>query len=166
MKILGSTIVIAFFLLLSLNLIQAQTELNQVELMNKYIGTWKIEVSEDTNSIFEVTAFKEDVLEINSKTVANGKIIYEGKSLRGYDKKSNKYIDVGEDLDYPPALIFTFWWFSSEDICHLSNNEDLNNSEKGTIKSKIEFKSPDLFIQTITKNGKVKKINTVKRVRD
>ncbi len=166
MKILGSTIMIALFLLLSLNGIQAQTELNQVELMNQYIGTWKIEVGKDTSSIFEVTAFKEDVLEINSKTVANGKIIYEGKSLRGYDKESNRYIDVGEDLDYPPAIIFTFWWFSSKDICHLSNNLDLNNSEKAAIKSKIEFKSPDLFIQTITENGKVKKINTVKRVKD
>lgn len=166
MKILGSTLVIALFLLISLNQIQAQTELNQVELMNKYIGTWKIEVGKDTNSIFEVIGIKEDVLEISSKTVANGKVIYEGKSLRGYDKKSDLYIDVGEDLDFPPALIFTFWWFSSEDICHLSNNEDFNNPDITTIKSKIEFKSPDLFIQTITQNGKVTKINTVKRIKD
>ena len=143
---------------------QTQTKLNQVELMKKFIGSWKMEVSKDTISFFEVVSLSNNRLEISSKTVCNGKIIYEGKSFQGYDKKSDTFIDIGADEDYPPAILFSSFWFSSENTCELSFNVDPSSNDKVTIKSKIEFKSPDLFIQTITQKNKVTRINTITRV--
>lgn len=155
------------FLLFFTNGIQAQTtqtKLNQVELMKQFIGTWKKEIGKDTTVIFIVKSLKNNGLEIKSKTISKGKIIYEGKSLQGYDKKSDKYIDVGNGEDYPPAISFYSIWFSSKNICELSYDVGLSNPEEVTIKSKFEFKSPDLFIQTVTDNNKVILTYTITRV--
>ena len=166
--ILLSTMVV-IFLLFCTNRIQAQTtqtKLNQVELMKQYIGTWKKDIGKDTTVIFEVKSFKNEGLEIKSKTINKGKIIYEGRSLQGYDKKSDKYINVGIEEEYPPAISFYSIWFSSENICELSFDVGLSNPEKVTIKSKIEFKSTDLFIQTVTENNKVILTYTITRVKN
>jgi len=145
---------------------QTQTNLNQVELMKKFVGTWKMELGNDTISFFDVKFLNNYRLEISSKTVSKGRIIYEGKSLQGYDEKSDTFIDLGADEDYPPAILFTSFWFSSENTCELSYNVDPSSTDEVTIESKIEFKSHDLFIQTITQKNKVTRINTITRVQN
>lgn len=169
MRVILLSSMFVVFLLFCTNEIQAQTtqnNLNQVELMKQFIGTWKKEVGKDTTVIFEVNFFKNDGMEIKSKTINKGKIIYEGRSLQGYDKKSDKYINVGIEEEYPPAISFYSIWFSSENICELSFDVGLSNPEKVTIKSKIEFKSTDLFIQTVTENNKVILTYTIARVKN
>ena len=157
-------VVIFFSLSSGIEAQQTQTKLNQIELMKKYIGTWKMERSKDTISFFEVKFLNADRLEISSKTVSKGKIIYEGKSLQGYDEKSDTFIDIGADEDYPPAILFTSFWFTSENVCELGYNVDSSSTDDVAIKSKIEFKSHDLFIQTITQKNKITRINTITRV--
>lgn len=143
---------------------QTQTNLNQVELMKKFVGSWKMEVGKDTISFFEVLFLSNNRLEISSRTVSKGRIIYEGKSLQGYDEKSDTFIDIGADEDYPPAILFTSFWFTSENVCELGYNVDSSSTDDVAIKSKIEFKSHDLFIQTITQKNKITRINTITRV--
>jgi len=75
------------------NIKNAETskELNQVELMKQWIGTWKWEVAKDTINYREYKPFGAG-LECKYKYVTKGKIIREGRELLGYDKKVDKFV--------------------------------------------------------------------------
>jgi hypothetical protein len=89
MKTFCLTTMIALFLFFCTNGLQAQTtqtKLNQVELMKQFIGTWKGETGKDTTFTIEDKSFG-DGHDVYLKTETKGKIIWEAKSLVGYDKK-------------------------------------------------------------------------------
>jgi hypothetical protein len=165
MKTLSLTSMIVVFLLFCTNETQAQTtqtKLNQVELMKQFLGTWKSEMVQDTIWTGEGKSFGSGI-ELNFKGESKGKIVSEMKSLMGYDKKNDKLIEV--DLMKGSDIMVYAFWFNMKNRCILIPYEYIANPEKATLKWDIEFKSPDMFIQTMTINNKIVQVTTFKRVK-
>jgi hypothetical protein len=163
MKKICLTITIAVLLLICSNAIQAQTtqtKLNQVELMKQFLGTWKSEMVQDTIWTGEGKSFGNG-MELYFKGETKGKIVSEMKSLIGYDKKNDKLIEA--DLMNSSDIMVYAFWFNLKNKCIEIPYEYIANPEKAPLKWDIEFKSPDLFIQTLTENNKIVQVMTFKR---
>jgi hypothetical protein len=163
MKTFYLTTVIVVFLLCCTNGIQAQTtqtKLNQVELMRQFLGTWKSELVQDTIWTGEGKSFGNG-MELYFKAETKGKMVSEMKSLMGYDKKNDKLIEV--DLMKGSDIMVYAFWFKLKNTCIEIPYEYIANPEKAPIKWDIEFKSPDLFVQTMTKDNKIVQVMTFKR---
>jgi len=168
MKALSLTIMIAIFLLLCTNGILAQTtqtKLDQVELYKQFLGTWQRNVknAEDTTFFWETKSFGKG-FEVYMKGESKGKIIWEVKSVVGYDKKNDMLIEA-MIMNYSPDIDLWSIRFSSPNKHEEILLKDILNPEKATEKDIVEFKSPDLFIDTYLKNNKVVKIDTLRRVK-
>jgi hypothetical protein len=155
---------IAVFLFLCKNGIQAQTtqtELNQVELMKQWIGTWKTEIGKDTFEIQDIRPFG-TALEDNITVVTKGKVLNSIKSIWGYDKGTDKIIACAISNSSPEIIIVALW-FTSKNICKEVLLQDISNPENATIKWEWEIKSPDLSICTYSENNKVVSVLTYTR---
>jgi len=76
MKIFFKTLVIVLFILINMNRIQTQTpetKLDQVELMKKFIGTWKGEFGDNSVFMCENKKFANGIIS-TSHITTNGKI--------------------------------------------------------------------------------------------
>ena len=163
MKTFCLTTVIVVFLLCCTNGIQAQTtqtKLNQVELMKQFLGAWKSEMVQDTIWTGEGKSFGNGI-ELYFKGESKGKMVSEMKSLMGYDKKNDKLIEV--DLMKGSDIMVYAFWFKLKNTCIEIPYEYIANPEKAPFKWDIEFKSPDLFVQTMTKDNKIVQVMTFKR---
>jgi hypothetical protein len=168
MKIFYLTFLIAIFLSFRTIIIQAQTTqtiLNQIELMKQFTGIWKSE-KDDTTDIIEDKLFG-DGHELYMKTETKGKIIWEGKSIIGYDKKSNMLIESLLEHWIPNNTFLTIWSvrFLSANKFEEIKLDEISNPEKATEKCIYELKSPDLRISTWMNNNKVVSVYTFKRVK-
>jgi hypothetical protein len=165
MKKFCLTAVIAVFLLIFFNGLQAQTtqtKLNQIELSKKFIGSWKCEYAKDTTIFWDGKPFGTG-LECYSKTVSKGKIISEGKELYGYDKSIDKCIDAHMEKGMDIGLT-AFWFITNNKYVYLPYS-DVSNSEKASRRSEGEFKSPDMMVETTFVNNKPVKTITYTRVK-
>ena len=165
MKISLLTTLLVAFLLLFTNGIRSQTtqtKLNQVELMKQFIGTWKSETN-DTTYIIEDKHYG-DGHEVYMKNETKGKIIWEAKSLVGYDKKNDMLIETIIENDSPNITLFSMRFISPNKFEEILL-EDLPNPEKAIEKWTYELTSPDIHIATYIKNNKVVSVNTFKRVK-
>ena len=147
---------IAVFMLLCSDWIHAQptqTKLNQVELMKQFIGTWKTEMGKDTTIITDITSFG-TIIEENYKIEAKDKILDSGKQLWGYDKENDKLITAQVSISSPNIYIMTFWWTSRSTFEGVLF-QNISKPENASLKWKIEFKSPDLWVMTTIQNNKV-----------
>lgn len=154
MKAFCKSILIALFIIISINEIQAQTiktKLDQVELMKQFIGTWKFEFGKDTFLISENTLFGSGMLS-NSQIVTKGKNLDSIIQLYGYDKKADKFI-VAEQIKSSPIIEICNAWFTSKNIGEIV----VTNPESAPFKFKFEFKTPDIIIQTAIRDDKVVK---------
>ncbi len=161
MKTLCLTTMIVVFLLFCANGIQSQTtqtKLNQVELMKQFIGTWKAEPDKETNVIVNIKPFGK-AIEGNFKIVTKDKILELGKQLWGYDEKNDKFI-AAFSRKYSPQIDINAYWFASKSICETVPFQDISNPKNSTYKWKQEFRSRDLYIETMTKNDTVVQILT------
>ena len=141
---------------------ETSKEFNQVELVKQFAGTWKSEKN-DTINIIEDNMYG-DGHEVYLKTETKGKIIWEGKSLIGYDKKRDMLIE--SLLEHNSAnMILWVIRFSSANKFEEIPLEDISNPENAAEKDFYELKSPDLMINTYIKNNKVVSVDTYKRVR-
>lgn len=139
-----------------------QTNLKQIELLKQFIGTWKVDIAEDTTCFWDVRLFGHG-LEGNIKYITNGKTINEGKQLLGYDKSIDKFIDA-ELIKGKEINIFALW-FISKNKCVIYLYSDISNPERATFKEELEFKTPDLFLETIIVNNKPDKTYAFTRVK-
>ena len=139
-----------------------QTNLNQIELLKQFIGTWKVDIAEDTTCFWEVRLFGSG-LEGNIKYVTNGETINEGKQLLGYDESTDKFIDA-ELIKGKEINIFVLW-FISKNKCVIYFYSDISNPERATFKEELEFKTPDLFLETIKINNKPDKTYAFTRIK-
>ena len=165
MKISCLTTIVALFLLLSSNEIQAQTaqtKLNQVELMKLQIGTWKCDSNKDTTVFWEGKSYGTG-LDCYYKNVVKGKIVSEGRELWGYDKSIDKFIcaslDKGKDIELQAV------WFTSKNVYEYIRYSDISNPEKASWKIVGEFTSPDVVVETTTLNNKITLIETYTRIK-
>ena len=165
MKTFYSTAIIFVFLLVCTNVIQAQTpqaKLNQVELEKQFIGTWKSEIAKDTIMYAEFTQF--GLMKGNIKVVTKDKILDSGEELFGYDKESDKSIQVTVWKSSTDIEI-NAWQFVSKNIKVGVPLKDISNRPNATLKFKIEFKSPDLWVMTTLQNNQVVGTVTMTRVK-
>ena len=139
-----------------------QPNLNQIELLKQFIGTWKVDIAEDTTCFWDVRLFGSG-LEGNIKYVTNGKTINEGKQLLGYDKSADKFIDA-ELIKGKEINIFALW-FISKNKCVIHLYRDISNPEGATFKEELEFKTPDLFLETIKIKNKPDKTYAFTRIK-
>lgn len=156
MKTLFLTAMTVVFLLCLTIGIQAQTtqtKLDQVELMKQFIGTWKTEMGKDTTIITDITSFG-TIIEENYKIAAEDKILDSGKQLWGYDKENDKLITAQVSISSPNIYIMTFWWTSRSTFEGVLF-QNTSKPENASLRWKIEFKSPDLFVMTTMQNNNV-----------
>lgn len=139
-----------------------QTKLNQVELMKQFTGTWKSETN-DTTYIIEDKPYG-DGHEVYMKNETKGKIIWEEKSLIGYDKKNDMLIEA-MIMNYSPSIDLWSIRFSSPEKYEEIPLGEISDPEKATQKDIVEFKSTDLFTDTYIINEKVIKIDILRRVK-
>jgi hypothetical protein len=157
-------LVIAGLLVIGLSKTQAQTtqtKLNQVELMKQFLGTWKGETAKDTSMITEYLPFG-SAMEGIDKVITKGKTINSIKELWGYDKKSDKIIGV--EVSQSSLEITSYaMWFTSKTIFEAVLLQDISNPDKAILKYKVEFKSSEMFTETVIQNNKVVKTMTFNR---
>jgi hypothetical protein len=164
MKKICLTATVGLFLSLCTNTLQAQTaltKLNQVELMKQFIGMWKAEPDKETNVIVNNKPYGK-AIEGNFKIVTKDKILDLGKQLWGYDEKNDKFIVTFVNKS-SPQIDINAYWFTSRNICEAVPFQDISNPKNSTYKWKQEFKSHDLYIETLTKNDTVIQVLTFKR---
>jgi hypothetical protein len=164
MKQFCLTTLIVVFLLICLNGLQAQTaqsQLNQVELLKQFLGTWKSEIAKDTIIIGDYTPFGTAV-ESNLQIVTKGKILDSWKRFCGYDKKNDKLI-IAKLMKSSPVIEISEFWFTSKNTGEGVVIQDISHPENTTTKWKIEFKSPDFFVQTTLQNNKIVAVRTFTR---
>jgi len=125
--------------------------LNQVELWKKFLGTWKGEVAKDTFSIFTARPFGTG-MEGTFKIVTKGKTVNEGKTLNGYDKKSDKFIEA--DGQSGSGINVYAYWFTSANTCEGIPIAYISNPENAVLRWTFEFKSPDMYVVTTIENNK------------
>lgn len=154
MRTFYKTILIAGFILINIYGIIAQTnvpKLDQVKLMQQFIGRWKCELGIDTLIVGDNVAFGSGLV-CNSEIIANGKILNSVKQLYGYDKKLDKFI-VAELIESSPVIEVCTTWFTSENTGELV----VTNPDNAPVRYKFEFKNPDLIVQTALQNDRVVK---------
>ena len=164
MKTFVSTTLIVL-LLIGANVAQAQTpqaKLNQVELEKQFIGTWKSEIAKDTIMYAEFTQF--GLMKGNIKVVTKDKILDSGEELFGYDKETDKSIQVTV-WKSSTNIDINAWQFVSKNIKVGVPLKDISNRPDATLKFKIEFKSPDLWVMTTIQNNQVVGTVTMTRVK-
>jgi hypothetical protein len=137
-------------------------ELNQVELMKQFLGSWKYDIAKDTTFFWDTKSYGTGV-ECNFKIATKGKIISEGKHLIGYDKQVDKFIlsiltkGLGTEI-----LSF---WFTSKSKFHVIPYSYISNPEKASWKIEGDFISPDIFTETTILDNKSVKTDTYTRIK-
>lgn len=168
MKTFCLTAMIAVFLLLSTNVIQAQTtqtQLNQVELIKQTIGTWKGEfTNKDSTIVCEMNLYGKDGIEGNQKWYYKDKLLFEEKFVAGYDKKSDKYIGAMISESHSGMFLMATY-FTSKNVYNRIPFEYLSNPELSPSKATYEYKSNDMFIATFINKGKPTKTYTWVRIK-
>ena len=157
---------IVIVILISFNRMQAQTiqtKLNQVELMMQFVGSWTCDIAKDTTFFWEVRSYGTG-LEGNFRYVTKGKTIEEGIQLLGYDKKTDKCIDA--ELKKGKEIKIFAIWFISKNKCEIVLYRDVSNPEKASFREELEFKKPDIFLETIIVDNKPVKTYTFAKVKE
>jgi hypothetical protein len=130
--------------------------------LKQFTGTWKSERN-DTITIIEDKLYG-DGHEIYMKTEAKGKIIWEAKTLIGYDKKNDILIEALLEHNSPNISLSSIRFLLTNKFEEISL-EEISNPEKASEKDIYELKSPDLMINTYIKSNKVVSVDTYKRVK-
>jgi hypothetical protein len=138
-------------------------ELNQVDFMQQFLGTWKAEYGKDTILIYNAKPFGSGSVRDWSLST-KGKIITSAKVLYGYDSKSDKQIQVTLYESSPEIEIWA-WRAISKNTSEGVPIKDITNPDYAVSKMKTELKSPDLFIMTNLVNNKLVGTYTWTRVK-
>jgi hypothetical protein len=155
------------FFFLSVNGIyaqNAQTDLNQMELLKQFTGTWENKAIKDTLYTAEFKPYGSGGLEFNLKGVAQGKLWLEMRQLWGYDKKSDKIV-IGGLMKDSPSFMLQAAWFTAKNRFEQVPYEFASNPDKAGFVVVFDLKSPDLVIRTEIVNGKSLVPETYTRVK-
>jgi hypothetical protein len=140
---------------------ETSKELNQVELMKQFLGTWKCDIAKDTSAFYEGKSYGTG-LDCNFKFITKGRIFLEGKQLRGYDKKIDKFIFSG--MMKGTDMNFFAVWFVSKNKFLFVPYGDISNPVMASWKVEGEFKSPDMIVENNFANNKIVKTSTWTKV--
>ena len=149
----------SIFIMIFLYICSAGTEaqttestLDQAELMKQLAGIWKCDIGKDTVATWSMIPYGSG-LEASLKYVTKGKVVKEGIGVYGYDKSIGKCAEagiiIGKDIG-----VYAFW-FISEKKYLLIPYADLKDPEKASFKMEVEFKSPDVQVESTFINDKL-----------
>ena len=124
--------------------------LNQVELFKQFAGTWKGELGKDSTFIW-VGKSSGSNIEGSFKIVSKGKTLMEAKVINAYDKNTDKFIET-EIYKGSDPLIFVSW-FTSKTVCEAIQFQDFPSPANASLKTRFEFKYPNIFTQITTVNN-------------
>ena len=130
--------------------------------MEQFLGSWKCDVADDTTAFWYTKSYGTG-LENKYNYVTNGKIVEEGKQLWGYEKKLDKFLAT--TLPKETDIYVDVYCFISKNKCKICSLNDIQNPDKAPVRWEIEFKSPDMFIETYISNDKPFKIRTFTRIK-
>ena len=153
--------IVVFLLFLSAGMLSqtTQKQLNQMELMKQFIGTWKYELGRDTFHISETKPFGIGMIsksQIYTKNNVTDSVI----QLIGYDKRAGKFI-MSELIKSSPTIEICFTWFTSYNAGEIL----IIDPDNAPLKLKFEFKTPSYLVQTATKDDKVVKVVTAVKLK-
>ena len=135
----------------------------QIELHKQFIGSWKGEMAKDTLIFWDVKPYGTG-MECNFKSVTKGKTVMEGKQIWGYDTGAGKFT-MAEMMKGVDNAIYSSW-FDSKTTCTMQYYGPVTTTASGdTWEWKIEFKSPDMFVENILKNNITIQTITMNRVK-
>jgi hypothetical protein len=166
MKKFYLTAIIFAFLLIWSNRLQAQgigTKLNQAELVKQFIGNWKTETGKDTTA-FWVIKTNGTGIDCDFKYLTKDIMIFEGKQVWDYDQKADNFILASgtDGMEAGSSVL----WFTSKNKSRIIMTSDISDPENASFKLEMEFRSPDMFIQTTIQNNKIVKTATFNRVKN
>jgi ketosteroid isomerase-like protein len=134
----------------------------QIEWHKQFIGSWKGEIAKDTTIYWDVKPYGTG-MECYFKAVTKGKTVMEGKQLWGYDTSASKFTMVEMMKGVDNAIYSS--WFDSKNTCTMQYYSPVATTAGGdTWEWKIEFKSPEIFVETILKNSNPTQTITMNRV--
>lgn len=165
MKKFSLTIIFAVFFSVWLNGLVAQTtqaKLNQVELKNQLIGSWKTEYAKDTTGFIDFTTYGNGI-DGNMRYVSKGKTVVEMRIFWGYDKNLDRFVGIQQIKDGDIYLLSGKFILKNKYV--LVNFKDISNPEKASWKIEGEFKTPDLLTETMMDNNKPVITRTYTRVK-
>jgi hypothetical protein len=136
-------IFIGLFLVLKTDAQPAQTQLNQNELMKKFIGSW---YTEGTYLSSEIRQFGPFSLEGYQKTQFKDSVLAYYQLMFGYDKANDRYICAAISKN-GNQIIMRSYRFVSENVCESTPLENVDKGQQSE-KAILEFKSPDVIIGT------------------
>ncbi len=131
--------------------------------MKQFLGTWMCDIAKDTTVFYEGKSFGTG-LDCYFKITSKGKIVMEGKQLRGYDKNIDKFIFSGM-MKGTDMNVFARWFISKNKYQSVPY-KDISNPEAASLKWEGEFKSPDMIVETTIMNNKPVKTDTWTRVKE
>lgn len=137
-------------------------ELNQVELLKQFMGTWKASTGKDSAIVWEFTQFGK-ALELTVKNEIHGATSIGGKYQIGYDEKSGKLIESGLLIN-SPNLYLWLEWFNSPNALEIIPFKDISHPEAARWKMEIEFTSPEKLVQTQIIDKKISFTRTFSRL--
>jgi hypothetical protein len=132
------------FLMFLFNGIQAQTQqpkLDQLKLIQQFIGTWKMEINTDSVYIFEMEPLGKSIIETDY-LVVNGKKEYDSKWTYGYSTETEQFKLFAV---YPNGKYQTWIGsFTSEKKWVQQMVQDFN-PEMVLMKAEFNFNTPDSY---------------------
>jgi hypothetical protein len=138
-----------------------QPKLNHAELMKQFLGNWQTELGKDTLGTLICKSFYNG-FDFYFKIESKEKIIFEEKTLTGYDEKYDKLIKLWVQSEKPEFGLVAVW-FSSPKVCEEVLFEDISYPDKAKNKWIFEFKSPDLLTLKDVVDNKVTNTYTFHR---
>jgi hypothetical protein len=133
--------------------------------MKQFIGTWSMIVPKDTSRlIVEINPFG-SAMEGTIRITSKGRIVNEGRWLWGYNPEYDKFIAAEISYNSPNVNLFTYS-FTSEHIAEKIEMNDVPNADPTSLISRFEFRTPDLIIQTVTRDDKILSTFTITRVKE
>jgi ketosteroid isomerase-like protein len=135
----------------------------QIELHKQFIGSWKGEMAKDTTIYWDVKPYGTG-MECYFKSVTKGKTVMEGKQIWGYDTGAGKFT-MAEMMKGVDNAIYSSW-FDTKNTCSMQHYGTVTTTSSGdTWEWKIEFKNPDMFVETILKNSNPIQTITMNKVK-
>lgn len=153
--------VLLFLAIAGMNAQNARAKLNQVELLRKFIGSWKFETGKDTFAFAEYKSCGTG-LEGTIHLVTRGKTIMEEKLFWGFDLNGK---GIGTTIFKGSTMQFYSFVFTSQSHYAYAPYMEDSNPATASIRFEGEFKSPGMMVETSYVNDKPVATINVSRVK-
>lgn len=139
-------VIIVLLFLISVTEIEPQTmetQLNQVESMKQFIGTWECQLGKNTIYRTYNKSFGKGMACI-IQVISNGDIVDSIEQLLGYDAVTDKFV-LSELIRSSTNIQISSIRFTTEHTGEIISNDSADNS---SIKINFDFASPDVINET------------------